>query len=518
MTDLTVNFYNMDYSDRASNSALKLEVKSIVRDQEGGDKEAKIKVVGAEIDLWELTDYLRLPARIYQFGAPIFRGFVKAVTIRASNGLRVTISLANMANKIKVQYSNIDPGESNPSGESETSWYENTGSSGYYGTKEKLIRLSEGSSTQAIAYANRAIYDYAYPMAEKDLGSLGNAQTPEAEITLAGWFETLDWMIYTQEAGHEGYEDIGDGLQAYGDAAATTKLAQSFQLGSSVAWTAGSVKVRVKKEGSPTDNLTVELCSDSSGVPGTVLASATLAGASVPENLNWQELTLSAKVSLALSTTYWLVVRRSGATDGTNYYKADANEALGYSRGALKIWNGSAWVARGTDADLLFVILGTTETTTQIGQIVTSCGQFLTATMINTVSGVYSSPYRDGTQSGLAVIRELLKSGTTNYRRLQASVDDERRVTISEEPAMGTGNYGIDADGNLYDAYGNLMIKEQFPAGVWLELKELVPIQAQFLGVRNPTTVFVESVTWQAGGKMSWRFRGSQILTISGID
>lgn len=519
MTELTLQIYEKDYSDRAVNPALVFEVQSITRTAEGQDKDAVIKVTGAELDLWELTSLIANPARIYQLGAPIFRGLIRSVVVKAASGLTVSVSYDAMFNKIKVTYSDQAPGEENAGEPAETSWYSNADSIAYYGTKQKIINLADANAEQALAYANRAIYDYAYPAAEKDLGNLGKQQEPQATITLAGWFDTLDWMIYTQEAGHEGYEDIGEGLQAFGDAAGTTKLAQSFQLGSSVAWTAGSVKVRIKKEGSPTDNLTVEICSDSSGAPGTVLASATLAGASVPENLNWQEITLTAKVNLSLSTTYWLVVRRSGANDGTNYFKADANEALGYTRGSLKIWNGSAWVARSPDADLLFVILGTTETTTQISQIVTACGQFLTATVVDNASGVYTSPYRDGSQTGLAVIRELFKSGSTNYRRLQGSVDDERRLTISEEPAQGSGNYKIDATGNLYDPYGNLILKEQMPAGVWLELVDIVPVQAQFLGVRNATTVFVESVTWQATGKMRWKFRGyGSILSWTGVD
>lgn len=519
MAELFLKILEKDYTERADNPALVYQVQSITRAAEGQDKEAVIKVSGPELDLWELTNLIANPARIYQLGSVIFRGLIRSVIVKAATGLTVSISYDAMYNKIKVIYSNIAPGEENAGEPAETSWYSNTDSIGFYGTRQKIINLSDANSEQAIAYANRAIYDYAWPAAQKDLGSLGNQQDPEATITLAGWFDTLDWMIYTQDAGKEEYEDSAGTQQSFGDVAGTTKLAQSFQLGSAMAWTASSVKIRIKKEGSPTDNLTVEVCADNSGAPGTVLASATISGVLPLISLDWLELTLSVKVNLALSTTYWLVVRRSGANDGTNYYKTDVNEALGYTRGALKIWNGSAWVARSPDADLLFSILGVTETTTQISQIITACGQFLTATVLDSVSGVYSSPYRDGTQTGLAVIKELFKSGTTNYRRLQASIDDERRLIISEEKALGSENYKIDAAGTLYDPYMNRIEKATMPAGVWLELVDIVPAQAQFIGVRNPTTVFVESVTWQMGGKMRWKFRGyGALLSWTGVD
>lgn len=502
---LTIDFYSRDLS-ATQTVGTDFAVESMTWG-EGGEIEAKLTATCGDNDLWGLVDLLRFGVKIRFSGGTVWQGFVRGAQLRFSNGLRLSYSLEKMGNRVRVQYAKLDPASEYAGESTWTDWASDTDSIDAYGTKELQLRMSqEATQEQAEAYRARGLAEYALPLSDRDLGNIGVVQEPQGTLYLAGWYETLDWKSYSEDAGKESYEDIGTGLQAFGDAAATTKVAQSIQLGSSRGWSADQIAVRVKKEGSPTDDLTVELCADGTSAPGAVLASAILAGASVPEHLNWVTLTLNTRVSLALSTTYWIVVRRSGANDGTNYYKTDGNESLGYTRGSFKIWNGSAWVARGTDADMLFQILGVLETTQQIADIVSDCGQFLAGSYIDDASGVYSTPYRDGTKSGLQCIKELLRSGTTNGRRLRATVSDDLTVWIDEEPAAGSEDYIMLEDGTVTDELNNPLVFP--PVQAWIRIDNLLPISASAYLVADPTRAFIEQATWVKNGAPKFRLRG----------
>lgn len=484
---------------------MKLQVAPVVESMswgEGGPQEAKASLQATDILVWQLAEILRCPAEVWDTGERVWWGFVKSVQIVTTNGLRITLSLEKMANRVRVEYSLLTAGTDYAGESTLTSWVSDADSVAVYGTKELQLRMSqEATAEQATAYANRALGEYAWPLADRDLGNVGKKTVASGVITMAGWWETLAWKSYSEDAGKESYEDIGTGLQAFGDATARSIVLQRIQLGSSRGWSADQIALRVKKEGSPVDNLSVSLKTDA----GVVLATATLAGASVPENLNWVTLTLSTRVNLALSTTYQITVTRSGAIDAVNYYKIDANESLGYTRGALQIYNGSTWVSRSPDADMLFQVLGVLETTQQIADIVTDCGQFLVGSSILDASGVYSTPFRDGSNDGLRLIRELLKSGTSNGRRLRALVRDDYYVEIDEEPAAGVEDWKMLADGTILDQYNGLV--KYPPYQTWIQFSNLIPITADTSLVADPTRAFIEQATWSKGAAR-FRLRG----------
>ena len=98
-----------------------------------------------------------------------------------------------------------------------------------------------------------------------------------------------------------------------------------------------SIQLEVKKIGSPTDNMEVALQADSSGSPsGTDLTSASVAGTSLTTSFVSTTFNLT-DYSLAADTTYWLVVRRSGAVNDLNYYIAN------YGTPPQGIWRISEW-------------------------------------------------------------------------------------------------------------------------------------------------------------------------------
>jgi len=283
------------------------------------------------------------------------------------------------------------------------------------------------------------------------------------------------------------------------------KVAQSLQLGSTEGWNAYSIKLLAAKVGAPSDNLTVTLCADNAGVPGTVLATVSVAGSVLTTSSAWVTFALSSYVALALSTTYWLVAQRSGSNDPANYYTVGVDEALGYPRGALLLWDGSAWVMRSPDADMAFEIAGVEETTVQIARIETDEAQFCIGTTVDNLSGVYTSPYRDGDSTARTEIEALLLRGTTNARRLLAEITRDRYVRVYEEPAPTDANIKLflDSDGKLTVPLTGPLTSDELPVGRWCGLIDLPASFDQGL-LASPSPFFIESAEFDVTAQQ-WR-------------
>jgi len=112
------------------------------------------------------------------------------------------------------------------------------------------------------------------------------------------------------------------------------------------------------------------------------------------------------------------------------------DEGLGYAGGALRVWNGSGWIARTPDADLHFRVGGGQETTRQLKTLAASSvgGQFLQGVRMETGSGVYSSPFQDGSRTALQVISRLLAAGTWTGQQLSAVVTPQRWLKVMALP------------------------------------------------------------------------------------
>ena len=465
------------------------------------------------LDAWEMLKILRCPVVITdEQDNPVWWGMVQGSLVK-DQCVQVGVSLDKMTNKARVVYSRVNI--AGTVGErAQTDWSQDDLSISEYGTRQRQYSMSQANDEQAEARRDTLLQRLKYPLVQRTFGEYGE---PAASLNLAGWFSTLDWLPYENSSGKEGYETIGDGLQAFGDAASQAQVTQSFQLAGAVSWEANVIRVRMKKDGSPADTLTLRLRSDSAGAPGATLATATMNGADVSENLNWHEFALSARVALAASTTYWISLERSGAADAANYYKVDGNEDLGYTRGVFRIWNGSAWVARSPDADMLFSVSGVEETSVQVEEIATTAGQFFSDVSVQAGSGVYSSPYRDGDRSALAEIRDLLESGTTNGRRMLATASMDRELIVTEEPAPGgASDYLVDNQAIIYDLGGNALAPWKYPVGVWARLKGVVPSSVDTARLADPTMVFVEDVIYDArSGKATIRERdASRMLEV----
>lgn len=146
------------------------------------------------------------------------------------------------------------------------------------------------------------------------------------------------------------------------------------------------------------------------------------------------------------------------------------------------------------------------ETTTQISSLITSYGQFMVGTVIEYASGLSSTQYRDGSKTAREEVEALLASGTTEGRRLLATLDGNRRARVFAEPDITQMRYTLNRRGEVFEQNGSEAQPAEM-AGNWVHLADVVPLTADISRMINPTIQFVDGVTWSASG-VRLRFRG----------
>jgi len=137
-------------------------------------------------------------------------------------------------------------------------------------------------------------------------------------------------------------------------------------------------------------------------------------------------------------------------------------------------------------------------TTTQIANIISACGQFITGTQINNVSGISVDPFRQGDNDGLFEAESLLEIGSSSGKRLISTVTREREVIIAEEPALDPYKIGIYIleDGSLKNLWGDASYASMCPVGAWAQLKDVIPGSLDFGLLADPTIFFIEEATY----------------------
>ena len=131
------------------------------------------------------------------------------------------------------------------------------------------------------------------------------------------------------------------------------KLAQSFEI--STASPVSEVDLYLKKVGSPTGNLTVEIQTDSAGEPsGTAVTNGTSNTVSASTlTTSFADITFSfaSNPSLASGTTYWIVLTTADSQSNTNYVVWGADTSTpSYADGEMLGEDASTWSALSADA------------------------------------------------------------------------------------------------------------------------------------------------------------------------
>ncbi|MEW6650432.1 MAG: choice-of-anchor R domain-containing protein [Chloroflexota bacterium] len=470
----------------------------------GGPRQATVTVNGASRALWDLIEWLRAPVEIYdRRQSAVWWGYLAGVELN-SEAIRVKVTLDGMANRAAVAYAHVEVGSESAGVRATTAWQQNDDSAAIYGIKELLAQIGTASGEQATAARDALLADKHYPVVEVEILPRTGG-TDDAILHLRGWWETLGWRYYSQLAGKEAHEADGAGVQDMGRTSANQRVGQGIQLASAAGWEAAAARVKLRKVGSPTDTVIVDVCANAGGLPGGVLVSGSAEAANISTTIGWHTFNFAALPGggfqfLQPGTTYWLVVKRSGAVSNDHYYQVDVDEGLAYARGVMRLWNGSAWVSRAPDADLNFQVLGGRETTLQIADIVAAGGQFLRGTLVENRSNVISNPYRRGDNTALHEIEELLRSGTADGMRLLAQVNRNREVVIALEAQRDA--YMVDLlvrrDGTVENRWGDPYYAQTCPVGVWAQLKDVIPSSLDMSRLADASLFFVEDAEYDA--------------------
>lgn len=273
---------------------------------------------------------------------------------------------------------------------------------------------------------------------------------------------------------------------SYGHAEARG-IAQSFQLPAGAgSWTAKSLAVRLRRY-DPNDvgiagNIVVELKSDSSGSPGTLLDEASLTGPqtnALATDTAWVEFELDdGDALLNPSTTYWVVVRQTTAGSLGRHIAVDVDEALGYS-GAVKVWNGSSWVARSPDCHMPFRVLGTADGLGMVVDMIkTGVGASSNTDVYAWATGHEIWQYRDGSRTMLDEAETILEMGTSGGKPVMVRwssppLVDDGRVIVIEQPTVDETVPILRRDGMLYQFHGEPWEPGRLVAGSWVQMEGL---------------------------------------------
>lgn len=484
---MNVIIYARNFNPEVSKLNVQYEVERYSHAAIGGPKSATIEASGNEVSLWGLIERLRCPIEIWSdLGDCVWWGMINTVVLDL-DGISIGVSLDSMSNKIAVAYNLVVAGSDIVGERMTTYWMENAESVLEYGIKELLQTTSGTTSEHALAALAMLLDQKKYPIPTIQWG--GGEGKAKVTLECKGWFDTLDWMYYSHSAGLEFYESSGAEDQVLGAAAGNTKIAQGFILDER--WIVKGAQISIKAVGTPVDDVIVDICLDDSGAPDTVLISGTLPNANIGTDAAWEAIVLDGDISLAENTLYWLVVRRSGAVDAVNYFEVDVNEELGYVDGDFRIFDGTNYIARDPDADMLFRLTSTEDTANQVKNIAETCGQFFSDVDQDIISGLEISQYRDGDATALYELTELLKMGTINFRRMLAKVDRTRVLRIYEEPLSTTPNF-LMQNGDLRSPFDQPLRKEICPAGIWARIKDVMPQTVDITKLADPTLVFIE--------------------------
>jgi hypothetical protein len=502
------NFSAEIIAPRAKNRVISMKWGAI-----GGPESADFESKGQ--DVWELIERLRCPIEIYgDRKIALWWGYISSITIY-DGVLQVTADLERVSNRVRVVFSEVDVAGAIGTKQT-TAWGENAASRSEFGKKESTVYLSQGTATLAENFRATVLDRWKYPIPGVRMGS--SSKELYARVKCVGWWNTLDWIYYEDITGKESYEDSGSAAQNVGSATSNSRAAQSFQLATSVAWSAQSVSIKIKKVGDPTDNVTVSLCANGASIPGTVLASKSMAGSDLTTSERWIDFKFSSRATLSPATTYWILVQRSGSVSSSNYYAVNVNENLGYTRGLFKIYNGSSYVNRSPDADMVFIVGGVEQTSSQLAKML-SAGEFITNVRSYVNSGVWSCPYRDGNQYTLAEAVELINGGTSNNRRILAVIDQYREAILTEEPAAGYTDIMVSKDYEFFDYLGKPLFKEEIRPGQWARLKDVIPASTDMGLLADISRFFIESVEYkpESGDVSLFQRDEPKVLNFGGV-
>lgn len=241
---------------------------------------------------------------------------------------------------------------------------------------------------------------------------------------------------------------------------------QTFTLSADAGtWTVDTIEIRLQRIGGPTDNVKIELYTDSTGAPGSLLKSAQVAADNIPLEMDWVAFDFDNAQALSYGTTYGLVISRTGANEYNNYYMVDMDLGSTYTGGSQKAYDGAAY--QSINADLIFRVLGGIDTGTQVENILLAQSW---PSVLKATSGVVANQYRSGELKAYDELETLLDTGTSTGARLCANVSSARGVVVYAKPDRSAAKWMQAASNQLTDLFGQDAEPGYLPAGEWVKV------------------------------------------------
>jgi len=220
-----------------------------------------------------------------------------------------------------------------------------------------------------------------------------------------------------------------------------------------------AIQVRMRKVGSPTGVVTAYLYSDSAGVPGTLVDTATY---SLPVNPTFTspstvEFYFKNFPTLSYSTVYHLVLKNS-VVDASNYWQVDQNVTVGSGDGSVQSMatssNGTTWTADGTKGACIQVCQLNREATNA-----TVSGNTFVSTMTATTGALQHTFIANGTDGTIFDQNILLNVQGIGYLfKLATNGKARRNLTLVTKGGDSAGQAMRNKGSDTVEFYHNSII------------------------------------------------------------
>ncbi len=360
-------------------------------------------------------------------GQPVWGGFIEQVETVSGAGRRV-LSTAGMVNRVKVRYLRSGFHAADGSPWFETDWLENAKSVARYGRREMLLKVGQSNAQQALAAGRLILAQRSFPQ-----DRLQWEQQPQEAarviLTCSGWWHSLGWVIDEEAQGRIAHLSSGKSQLVLGQETATSKLGQSFVVPVS-GFQLAEVRLRLALVGNPLDGLVLAVCADGNGQPGAILAGAVLPASELNGSWTWAQWSFNPPVTLAASSRYWLVLRRSAGAQLLDYYKVESDDGPGYADGVCKRWQGSQWQL--LNEDMCFACFAAAPLSELIHQLAEPQrgGQFLRFVRLNLPQTVQTLRWRPAQLSCAERLENWLALASTQAQPVSAVVNHQRALAV----------------------------------------------------------------------------------------
>lgn len=130
----------------------------------------------------------------------VWEGFINELTLNLP-GVSYTVSMADLANRVRVRYTALDTSVNPPvasGATTRTATASNTPSQNAFGIKDLVLSAGETTATLAAQIRDSALALYRRPRRRSDVSLGSNALS--LDVKCLGYIHTLNWQVYNQTA------------------------------------------------------------------------------------------------------------------------------------------------------------------------------------------------------------------------------------------------------------------------------------------------------------------------------